>query len=57
MILLAPEVALAVTAFPEPEPFRLHLRRLVEHTRLRQVAWVNLNVGRINLEGVVNHGW
>ncbi len=57
MSLLEPEVALAVTAFPEPEPFRQHLQRLVEHTRLRHVAWVNLNVGKISLDCVVNHGW
>lgn len=54
MTLLEPDVALAVTAFPDPEPFRRHLQKLVQHTRLRHAAWVNLNVGRISLQCVGN---
>ena len=40
--LVAPSVALKVTAFSAPDPFEIHARRLLAHTTLKAIQWVNI---------------
>jgi hypothetical protein len=40
--LVAPDVALKITALSFPEPFEIHARRLIEHTNLKVIQWVNI---------------
>jgi GxxExxY protein len=48
MRLIAPGVAFKITAFDgSAEPFETHARRLLEHTDLLAIAWVNVNMKRV----------
>jgi GxxExxY protein len=40
--LAGPEVAFKVTAFPDPARFDAHARRLLEHTSLKVIQWINV---------------
>jgi hypothetical protein len=40
--LVAPDVALKITALSFPEPFEIHARRLIEHTNLKVIQWINI---------------
>ena len=43
MRLLAPDVALKLTAFPDRlEAFEVHARRLLQHTSLKAIHWANI---------------
>lgn len=50
MTLLSPETALVVTSRPKLNDYRRHLKRLLSHTTLGGMAWVNLTLGQIHLE-------
>jgi hypothetical protein len=40
--LAAPNVALKITALGQPEPFEIHARRLLDHTSLQAIQWINI---------------
>lgn len=40
--LAAPGVAFKVTAMSDPDPFAMHARRLLEHTSLKVIQWINV---------------
>lgn len=40
--LVAPAVAFKVTALNSPAPFEVHAKRLLEHTNLQAIQWINL---------------
>jgi hypothetical protein len=46
--LIAPGVALKITGFEkQADGFELHARRLLAHTDLRAIAWVNINIKQV----------
>lgn len=40
--LVAPKVALKITAFDMPTPFETHAQRLLAHTNLEAIQWINI---------------
>ena len=58
MHLVAEDVGFAVTAIPALNATRQHLQRLVNHTRLRGIAWINLPLHELHFEFLErqNHG-
>lgn len=50
MHLVSEDVALAVTAVSAVQETRRHLERLLSHTRLRAIAWINLPLGELRFE-------
>jgi GxxExxY protein len=52
MTLVSPDVALAVTAFDATSHYQPHLERLIRHTRLASIAWINLSFGCITLHSI-----
>lgn len=48
MRFIAPDIALKITAFEQRlEHFETHARRLLAHTKLRAVAWVNIGLREV----------
>ena len=50
MRLLTDDVGLAVTATPDLSDSRKHLQRLVNNTRLKGIAWINLPLNELHFE-------
>ena len=50
MTMLSPETALVVTSRPKLDDYRRHLTRLLSHTTLSGLTWINLALGQIHLE-------
>ena len=50
MQLISQDIALAVTAMSKINETRIHLRRLLDHTRMKGIAWINLPVGELRFE-------
>lgn len=50
MLLISDDTALAVTAMPKIPETRIHLQRLLDHTRLKGIAWINLPLGELRFE-------
>ncbi len=50
MNLLTQEIGLAVTALSTVDETRIHLQRLLSHTRLAGIAWVNLPLNELRFE-------
>jgi len=56
LTLLTPEVALRITGFgSKRKSFEPHLRRLVSHTRLKAVHWIDISRRSIELTTILNH--
>jgi GxxExxY protein len=47
--LVAPDVALKITALGELEPFEIHAQRLLAHTSLRAIQWFNVTPQTVRL--------
>lgn len=52
MTLLSPGMALIITSRPKLNDYRRHLTRLLSHTPLSGMTWVNLVLGQIHLEHI-----
>lgn len=50
MSLLSAETALVITSRPRLNDYRRHLIRLLSHTTLNGMTWINLALGQIHLE-------
>lgn len=50
MNLLSAETALVITSRPRLNDYRRHLTRLLSHTTLNGMTWINLALGQIHLE-------
>ncbi len=58
MFLVTEDVGLGVTAMPDVDDTRRHLQRLLNNTRLKGIAWVNLPLNEMRFEFLKrqNHG-
>jgi hypothetical protein len=58
MHLLTADTALAVTAMPNTIDTQKHLQRLLNNTRLKAIAWINLPLKEMSFEYLErqNHG-
>lgn len=52
---ISPEIGLAVTALARLTETRHHLQRLLDHTPLRGLVWINLPLGHLRLEYLRRH--
>jgi len=52
LMMVAEDTALAVTALEDLSDYRLHLRRLVSNINLSAISWINLRLGRIQLQQI-----
>ena len=51
--LVTPDTAFKVTAFPsDPRPFESHARRLLEHTNLEAIQWVNVTRNAVSFQTI-----
>ncbi len=50
--LAAPQVALKVTALSNPTPFEIHARRLLKHTGLEAIQWINLTRNEVSFRTI-----
>jgi GxxExxY protein len=55
MAMLTPEIGLAVTAIARLPETRHHLQRLLDHTPLRGLVWINLPLGHLHLDYLRRH--
>ncbi len=52
MHILTPERGLAVTCLEKPAPMRITLHKLLQHTRLKAISWINLKHHEIQFSEV-----
>jgi len=53
MRLAAPDVSFKITALPKKlDDFRIHAKRLVDHTSLRAIHWANIRNGQVTFETI-----
>lgn len=50
--LTAPHVGLKITALGHPDPFEAHARRLLEHTALEAIQWINVTQKRLSFRTI-----
>lgn len=50
--LVAPKVALKITAFDSLSPFEVHAKRLLEHTALDAIQWVNITRKKVTFRTI-----
>lgn len=55
MPMILPEIGLAITALARSADTRHHLQRLLDHTPLRGLVWINLPLGHLHLEYLRRH--
>lgn len=55
MHLVTADAALAVTAMVSTTDTRMHLQRLLNNTRLKGIAWINLSLEEMNFEFLERH--
>ena len=56
MHMLTEDESLAVTAMSGVNDTRNHLQRLLNHTRLKGISWINLTINEVHFEFLNNHG-
>ena len=52
LTMISEDTALAVTGLEELSEYRLHLQRLLSNTGLTAISWINLRLGRIQLQQI-----
>jgi GxxExxY protein len=52
LTMISENTALAITGLEELSDYRLHLQRLVSNTNLSAISWINLRLGRIQLQQI-----